>query len=61
MSWLGARLEPLLNIWSMPGNEYILFWDVLRQRGNQYQEHLAKEAPHVLDYDAELVIDGPNS
>jgi pimeloyl-ACP methyl ester carboxylesterase len=36
----------------------ILFWDVLRQRGNQYHEHLAKEAPHVLDYDAELVIDG---
>src|SRR5215216_1791720 len=36
----------------------VLFWDVLRQRGNQYQEHLAKIAPHVLDYAAELVIDG---
>src|SRR5262245_53647096 len=36
----------------------VLFWDVLRQRGNQYHEHLAKVAPNVLDYAAELVIDG---
>ena len=28
----------------------ILFWDVMRQRGNQYREHLAQTAPHVLDY-----------
>ena len=26
----------------------VLFWDVMRQRGNQYHEHLAKVAPHVL-------------
>ncbi len=36
----------------------VLFWDVMRQRGNQYREHLAETAPHVLDYHAELVIDG---
>jgi pimeloyl-ACP methyl ester carboxylesterase len=36
----------------------ILFWDVLRQRGNQYQEQHAKAAPHVLDYPVELVVDG---
>ena len=36
----------------------ILFWDVMRQRGNQYREHLAEKAPHVLDYKAELVVDG---
>src|ERR1700737_3007540 len=36
----------------------VLFWDVMRQRGNQYREHLAETAPHVLDYDVELVIDG---
>ncbi|ACB96061.1 DUF3141 domain-containing protein [Beijerinckia indica] len=36
----------------------ILFLDVLRQRGNQYHEHIAKTAPHVLSYQAELVIDG---
>jgi pimeloyl-ACP methyl ester carboxylesterase len=36
----------------------VLFWDVMRQRGNQYREHLAQTVPHVLDYDAELIIDG---
>src|ERR1700741_2798891 len=36
----------------------ILFWDVMRQRGNQYREHMAETVPHVLDYKAELVIDG---
>src|SRR5438105_8379092 len=36
----------------------VLFWDVMRQRGNQYREHLAETAPHVLDYKVELLIDG---
>jgi Protein of unknown function (DUF3141) len=36
----------------------VLYWDVMRRRGNQYMEHLAEAAPHVLDYPVELVIDG---
>jgi pimeloyl-ACP methyl ester carboxylesterase len=36
----------------------ILFFDVLRQRGEQYEEHTAKTAPHVLKFDFELVMDG---
>ena len=36
----------------------ILFWDVMRRRGNDYREHLAKTVPHVLRYKAELVMDG---
>jgi Protein of unknown function (DUF3141) len=36
----------------------VLFFDVMRQRGNQYREHLAETAPHVLDYEVELVLDG---
>ena len=36
----------------------VLFWDVLRQRGNQYKAHEAEAAPHVLDYPVELLIDG---
>src|SRR6476661_2891896 len=36
----------------------VLFWDVMRRRGNQYREHLAETAPHVLDYEVELLIDG---
>ena len=36
----------------------VLFWDVMRQRGNQYREHLGETVPHVLSYEAELIIDG---
>jgi Protein of unknown function (DUF3141) len=35
----------------------VLFWDVMRQRGNQYREHLAETTPHVLSYEAEVIID----
>ncbi len=34
----------------------VLFCDVMRQRSNQYREHLAEQVPHVLDYKAELVM-----
>ena len=36
----------------------ILFWDVLRQRSDQYRAQKAKAVPHVLIFDAELVLDG---
>src|SRR5262245_34341133 len=36
----------------------VLFCDVMRQRCNQYPEHLAETAPHVLDYEVELLVDG---
>jgi pimeloyl-ACP methyl ester carboxylesterase len=36
----------------------VLFWDVMRQRGNQYREHMAEIVPHVLNYEAELIVDG---
>src|SRR3974390_941085 len=35
-----------------------LFWDVMRQRGNQFRERLTKTAPHVLEYKVELITDG---
>ena len=37
---------------------WILFLDVLRQRGNGYRQHAAKTAPHVLEFECELVADG---
>jgi pimeloyl-ACP methyl ester carboxylesterase len=40
------------------GQRSVLFLDVLRQRGDQYREHVAQTAPHVLSYAAELIIDG---
>src|SRR5215469_12451720 len=36
----------------------ILLLDVLRQRGNNCVEHNADDAPHVLNFDTELVLDG---
>jgi len=36
----------------------VLTLDVLRERGNQYHEHIAKTAPHVLQYEVELLFDG---
>lgn len=40
------------------GQRSVLFLDVLRRRGDQYREHAAQTAPHVLQYAAELIIDG---
>ncbi|MGO9831937.1 MAG: DUF3141 domain-containing protein [Myxococcaceae bacterium] len=36
----------------------VLLLDVLRQRGNAYFEHQAREVPHVLSFQAELIRDG---
>src|SRR3979490_2384062 len=40
------------------GQRSVLFLDVLRRRGDQYRQHVAQTAPHVLQYSAELIIDG---
>ena len=40
------------------GQRSVLFLDVMRQRGLQYREHIAETAPHVLDYEVELIVDG---
>ena len=40
------------------GQRSVLFLDILRQRGDQYREHVAQTAPHVLSYAAELIVDG---
>jgi pimeloyl-ACP methyl ester carboxylesterase/tellurite resistance protein len=36
----------------------VLFWDLMRKRGNQAIEHYQKGKPPVLVFDYELVIDG---
>src|SRR3954464_3396917 len=40
------------------GQRSALFWDTMRLRANDYREHMAQSAPHVLAYPVELVIDG---
>lgn len=54
----GDGFSPLMDYWIDAAQRTILFWDVLRQRGNQYLEHTAQKAPNVLNYDHELVMDG---
>jgi Protein of unknown function (DUF3141) len=51
---IGAVQEYWLDAWQRS----ILFLDVLRERGNIYLEHSAREVPHVLNFKAELVRDG---
>ncbi|MBX5236909.1 DUF3141 domain-containing protein [Rhizobium sp. NLR22b] len=36
----------------------VLFWDVMRKRGNQYRAHAEATAPHVLSFTPEVVLDG---
>jgi len=40
------------------GQRTVLFWDVMRQRGNQYLEQMAETVPHVLQFDHHLILDG---
>nr|WP_084507733.1 DUF3141 domain-containing protein [Geminicoccus roseus] len=50
----------LASYWVDAWERSLLFADVLRQRGNQYHEHMAMQAPHVLSFGTELVADGRN-
>jgi hypothetical protein len=54
---LGA-FASLQEYWIDACQRSILLLEVLRQRGNNYVEHNAREAPHVLSFGAELVLDG---
>ena len=50
--WFAAAAEYAVDA----AQRTILFWDVMRQRGNQYRAHMAETAPHVLYLKAELVV-----
>src|SRR4029079_15229599 len=40
------------------GQRSVMFLDIMRQRGEQYREPITQQAPNVLSYAAELIIDG---
>jgi hypothetical protein len=44
--------------WTDAVQRWVLTLDVLRQRGNTYFERRSEIAPHVLAFDAKLVLDG---
>jgi pimeloyl-ACP methyl ester carboxylesterase len=64
---IGSMLKPMSpgELW-MSGTQYavdyaqrsILFWDTLRQRGNNFIEHERQGLPPVLHFDYEMVMDG---
>jgi pimeloyl-ACP methyl ester carboxylesterase len=54
---LPALAQQTLDYWVDGWQRTILFWDVMRQRSEQYYEQRAKAVPHVLNFDAELVLD----
>jgi pimeloyl-ACP methyl ester carboxylesterase len=53
-----AFSNPFLDYLTDAAQRTVLFWDVMRQRGNQYREHAARTAPHVLSFGFDLVVDG---
>lgn len=60
-----ARPDPPWDLWSSwyrygidLGQRSILFWDTLRQRGNNYLEHERAGMPPVLHFDYEILMDG---
>jgi hypothetical protein len=58
MHALAAPARQAMEYWVDGWQRTILFWDVLRQRSTTYYEQRAKPVPHVLTFDAELVLDG---
>ncbi len=51
---MDAAFEYAVDAWQRT----VLTADVMRQRGNQYQRHMGKQAPNVLSMKAEVVLDG---
>ena len=58
MPALTGPARQAMEYWIDGWQRTILFWDVLRRRSDAYYEQRAKPVPHVLTFDAELVLDG---
>src|SRR5258705_2208063 len=56
--WPNKLLWDAANYWLDACQRGVLFLNVLQQRSDSYLEHAAKEAPHVLKFACELVMDG---
>src|SRR5689334_2527745 len=59
------RLQPTPAAWwAWPqyaidcAQRWVIFWDTLRQRGNNYVEHVQQGQPPVLRFGYEIVLDG---
>ncbi|CFX59570.1 conserved protein of unknown function [Candidatus Filomicrobium marinum] len=50
--------QSVSDYWIDAGQRSALFLKVLQQRGERYEDHAAKTAPHVLKFDLQLLVDG---
>jgi hypothetical protein len=55
--WVSS-LRAAESYWIDAWQRSVLFFDTLRQRGDIHAEQAAKLVPHVLSFEAELVLDG---
>jgi Protein of unknown function (DUF3141) len=55
---LSGLSNPALDYLVDAAQRSALFFDVMRERGNQYHEHMAQTAPNVLEFEVELIVDG---
>jgi pimeloyl-ACP methyl ester carboxylesterase len=59
IDWPGTGwMKEARDYWVDAAQRQVLFWDVMRKRGNQALEHYRKGKPPVLVFDYELIIDG---
>jgi len=56
--WTKNAFGDAWNYWLDAYQRGLLYLNVLHQRSESYVEHVAKEAPHVLRFPCELVMDG---
>src|SRR5437762_7873558 len=56
--WPFFAANSAVEYWVDAWQRSILLLDVLRQRGNNSAEHNARRAPHVLSFEAEVLLDG---
>jgi pimeloyl-ACP methyl ester carboxylesterase len=54
----GGWMREAVDYWVDAAQRQILFWDVMRKRGNQTLEHYRKGKPPVLIFDYDLIVDG---
>ncbi len=57
-AWTSPSAQDAWSYWIDACQRSVLFWDVMRQRGNNYLENIAKTAPNVLKFESSLVGDG---
>jgi hypothetical protein len=58
MPFAGAPTQDAWSYWRDAYQRAVLFWDVMRQRGDDYLANTAKTTPNVLKFDCTLVADG---